>query len=162
MKDFSITKSKTGFRVMRETIGYTQKDVSRMFGVSLRSVKRWESEEMTAYRLHDNVWDGMVNKYNEFIDECEKVYLSAKNWLESLGEDTTRPLVIAYYKSQEQLDLHRAKHPSVTKQTAPVGWVNATTRDVVGRLVREGRQCFLVDPDTMEFVERHELDEFSE
>lgn len=94
------TRTKAEFKAKREMAGYTQSDIASELGVGLKTVKRWEtigyrnpSDE--AWELVDKAYDGIVKE----IAWAVETYTALK---EKNGAD--RPVEIAYFRTQEQLD----------------------------------------------------------
>ena len=128
------------FRALRETCGYTQGDVAKALGVSLRTVKRWEHpdwqeppEDAWAWLLdmqerHDAAVDAMVDEAMALVREHGPEVVS-----------------ITYYREQSQYD-------ACGRDDGPYGFANSVAREVALDLNGEGIETEFRYPDDVAII----------
>jgi predicted transcriptional regulator len=118
-----MRKTKSTFKLIRETCGLTHADIAREFNVTERTVRRWEDPKATQNNIPDEVWSSMTELYETFMNDAE--YYAYKVIHKCHEEDRTEALVV-YYRSQLELDAVQAEFAP----GRPLGYANALSRQV--------------------------------
>lgn len=114
-----MLKTKANIRRIRETMGLTQEDIAEMYGVQLRSARRWEDPKATSNNMPDAVWENLVQLYEKFWDEAD---WASQKLLEMGEANDSGEIVVIYYRRQSDLDEVQGDRGRL------VGYVNALTR----------------------------------
>lgn len=117
-----MLKTKAAFRAMRETCGYSQQDVADEADVRVLTVKKWESPSSDIKQPPDDVWQWLLSERQRQEETAHDLAEQAIAMAEQ--EDCGGHIVIAYYRSQEELDA--CQLPAGRDEA--VGWVNASSR----------------------------------
>lgn len=120
-------RTKADFRALREYLGMTQQDVADEAGVSVRTVKRWESPD--GQDAPDDVLSYLM-ACRTAMDADVALYLDVVH----KEADKGATVMVPYYRTQEDLDSVQIKQGA----DLPVGYVNALSRRIAERLSGEG------------------------
>lgn len=115
-------KTKAAFRAIREECGYSQQDVADEADVRVLTVKKWESPSSDIKQPPDDVWRWLLSERQRQEETAHDLAEQAIAMAEQ--EDCGGPIVIAYYRSQEELDAYQLP----AGRDEAVGWVNASSR----------------------------------
>ncbi len=116
-----ILDKKATFMFKRERVGYSRSAFAEAFGITDRSVKRWESA--TALYAPNDEAIQMLDDLNDLHDEqVAKAIASVVANAKALGE---KPIVDLYYYPSQSI--YEAWHP---EENGYFGFPNAITREV--------------------------------
>ena len=125
--------TKENFRALREMVGISQGLLAKLLHVDVRSVKRWEDPNATAYNVApDDAW-AILEKRLEIQNWAVDTALGKIPELDAMADGRElRAVKLTYYKSAE--DCERA-HPGEEDW-----WEvnNATARRIAGVLMDAG------------------------
>lgn len=127
-----MQRTKINFRALREMVGISQRTLADLLDVDVRSVKRWENPNATAYRGAPNeAWElllRILNKQEGDVDE----FLEFAADSGSIAGDIPRELAVPYYHDESDYEVG---HPGNGRfwQVA-----NATSRRIAYALRDEG------------------------
>jgi len=125
-----VPHNKAGFRALRETVGLSQTDIAKHFGVQTRSVRRWESTK-TPWEPPEDVWEWLED-ISELQAELVTTALSTAEGKEAVQ--------LTYWRDQAQYDALGREPGSYTV-------ANANTRLVAWMLSSLGVEVSFVYPD---------------
>ena len=98
-----MEKTKANFRALREMLGYTQGELADLFDVSSYTVKRWERPDCEFNNPPDDAWDFLIRGFVELCEDAGNAVDSIMEMVEECDDDDL-PVVLAYYRTQEDLD----------------------------------------------------------
>lgn len=127
-------RSKAEFRALRESVGLSQADVARALGVTVRSVRRWETPSPGYLGAPDDAWALL----DDAIARQNAVVAGALDTVDALPGRTVQ---LAYYRDQEQFDEY-SREPG-----EPYGQANANARLVADALRSHGVDVSFAYPD---------------
>lgn len=138
---------KAGFRAAREMCGLSQQDVADDLQVSLKSVKRWEREDLPQYAVPEyalRYMDEQLGVFRRGVEASIAMFEAAAEEAEStLGNAELDAVQLVYYRNQEQMR-------SDGNDTRRVGQVNAVSRAAAAILFDMGVDvtfCYPEDED---------------
>ena len=127
-------RSKAEFRALRESAGMSQADVARKLGVTVRSVRRWETPTPGYRGAPDDAWAML----DDALAKQDAVVAGALDIADALPG---RSLQLTYYRDQKQFDLLGCEPGE------PYGQANANTRMTADALRCQGVEVSFVYPD---------------
>ena len=127
--------TKASFRAVRESIGLTQQNVADHFGITTRTVKRWEHPDWG--EIPDDAWEYLENMWLRHDGEVERLVKKALKTVE--GTDSNE-VTITYYRDQNHFNKY-------SDAPWPVGFANAVARDVERELLNHGVDSEYEYPD---------------
>lgn len=120
---------------MREMCGLSQQDVSDDLAVNIKTVKRWEREDLPQFTVPAHAMDYVTARLEEFMRDIEatmSLFELAEDDAESALENAELDAAqLVYYRNQEQLQ-------AAGCETRRVGQVNAATRAAAAILLDMG------------------------
>lgn len=128
-------RSKADFRALREGIGLTQQNIADVFGISVRTVKRWEHPDWG--EIPEDVWEyleGMADLHDRMVEDMRAAMV--KKYQET-GVDS---LTITYFRDQQQYNENG-------RDEGPYGFVNAVARDIAAECSHYGLSVCFRYPD---------------
>lgn len=131
-------RSRAEFRALRESVGYSQADVARALGVTVRSVRRWEIPTPGYRGAPADAW-ALLDDAMERQAATVAGSLDAVDGLREQVPDA--PVQLTYYRSQAQFDEY-GREPGT-----PYGAANANTRLVADQLRCQGVDVSFAYPD---------------
>lgn len=132
-------RSKAEFRALRESVGMSQADVAKKLGVTVRSVRRWETPAPEYRGAPDDAWELL----DEAIKNQDAVVAGA---LDIAGALPGKAVQLTYYRDQTQFDLF-GREPVDT-----YGQANANARMTANALRSQGVEvsfAYNEDPDNI-------------
>ena len=129
-----MMRSKAEFRALRESVGMSQADVARALGVTVRSVRRWETPAPGYLGAPDDAWALL----DDAIAQQNAVVAGALDTADAMPHG---PVQLTYYRSQEQFDAC-GREPG-----EPYGCANANARLVADALRTQGVDVSFAYPD---------------
>ena len=127
-------RSKAEFRALRESVGMSQADVANKLGVTVRSVRRWETPAPGYRGAPDDAWAML----DDALAKQDAVVAGALDMADALPG---RSVQLTYYRDQTQFDLF-GREPG-----EPYGQANANTRMTADALRCQGVEVSFAYPD---------------
>ena len=127
-------RSKAEFRALRESVGMSQADVAKMLGVTVRSVRRWETPAPGYRGAPDDAWAML----DDALAKQDAVVAGALDMADALPG---RSVQLTYYRDQKQFDL-LGREPG-----EPYGQANASARMTADALRSQGVEVSFAYPD---------------
>lgn len=127
-------RSKAEFRALRESVGMSQADVAKKLGVTVRSVRRWETPAPGYRGAPDDAWKLL----DETVKKQDAVVAGALDIADALHG---RSVQLTYYRDQKQFDLF-GREPG-----EPYGQANANARMTADALRSQGVEVSFAYPD---------------
>jgi transcriptional regulator with XRE-family HTH domain len=127
-------RSKAEFRALREMAGLSQADVADALGVTVRSVRRWETPAPGYHGAPDDAWELLE-------DAIARQMATVEGSLDVVNGLPDAPVQLTYYRNQAQFDAY-GREPGT-----PYGAANANTRLVAFELMRRGVEVEFSYPD---------------
>lgn len=127
-------RSKAEFRALREMAGLSQSDVADALGVTIRSVRRWETPAPGYRGAPADAWDLLD-------DAIARQTATVEGSLDVVDGMPDAPVQLTYYRNQAQFDAY-SREPG-----DPYGAANANTRLVASELMRRGVDVEFSYPD---------------
>jgi transcriptional regulator with XRE-family HTH domain len=127
-------RSKAEFRALRESVGMSQADVARALGMTVRSVRRWETPEPGYHGAPDDAW--------KLLDDALAEQAAAvSSSLETAASQPDGPVQLMYYRDQAQFDAYGSEPGE------PYGQANANARAIADALRSQGMEVTFTYPD---------------
>lgn len=127
-------RSKAEFRALRESVGMSQADVAKKLGVTVRSVRRWETPEPGYRGAPDDAWAML----DDALAKQDAVVAGALDMAEAMPHGSVQ---LTYYRDQTQFDLF-GREPG-----EPYGQANASARMTADALRCQGVEVSFAYPD---------------